>query len=183
MMAKFIKVCGLQSERQIDWAIELGYSAIGIVLHPKSVRYCHYKKAQELALYGNKKITTVAVGIKYKEIERVIPFFDYIQLYEYKNIPHLIFAGENYPKNKTFDYFLYDVSRGTGIFNEPPNWVFDFTEKLIISGGLHAQNVKKVIKDIQPFGIDVSSGVEIEKGIKNYALMKNFIEEVQNATS
>ena len=41
----FTKVCGLRNTEQIDWAIKLGYSAIGVVLYPGSPRYCDKKTA------------------------------------------------------------------------------------------------------------------------------------------
>ena len=48
----FIKVCGLKSFEEIDAAVKLGYSAIGIVLHPGSPRFCHIEKAKKLAGYA-----------------------------------------------------------------------------------------------------------------------------------
>jgi len=51
--------------------------------------------------------------------------------------------------------------------------------KVIIAGGLNKENVCSVIKDIKPFGVDVSSGVE-KDGIKDFRMMKEFIDAVKN---
>ena len=50
-----------------------------------------------------------------------------------------------------------------------------------MAGGLNNNNVSELINEINPYGVDVSGGVEIEKGKKDYNLMKEFILGVNNA--
>jgi len=52
---------------------------------------------------------------------------------------------------------------------------------LIVSGGLNPDNVRNVIKEIGPYGVDVSSGVESSPGKKNIELMEEFIKQVRRA--
>jgi phosphoribosylanthranilate isomerase len=52
---------------------------------------------------------------------------------------------------------------------------------LILSGGLDRSNVGKAIRAVRPWGVDVSSGVESAKGIKDAAKMAAFVSEVRNA--
>ena len=52
---------------------------------------------------------------------------------------------------------------------------------LILSGGLDQKNVGRAIRAVQPWGVDVSSGVESAKGIKDAARMTAFVAEVRNA--
>ena len=52
---------------------------------------------------------------------------------------------------------------------------------LILSGGLTSANVREAIRAVHPWAVDVSSGVESAKGIKDAALMAAFITEVRNA--
>lgn len=59
----------------------------------------------------------------------------------------------------------------------------EYTNRLIISGGLNPDNVYDVIKKISPYGVDVSSGIESSPGRKNIELMEEFIKEVRRAES
>ncbi|MCK5344677.1 MAG: phosphoribosylanthranilate isomerase [Candidatus Heimdallarchaeota archaeon] len=176
----FIKVCGLKNIEQIDQAVRLGYSAIGVVLYPESPRYCDAKTARALASYAKGKIVSVAVAKTFDELKDVHDDFDYIQVYEKAVSDKLIYAGKSIPVNVDFKYFLYDASIGSGEFKKFPLWLNDMTEKLIIAGGLTPLNVKDVLTKIKCFGFDVSSGVEIERGIKDFALMEKFIRVVNN---
>ena len=52
---------------------------------------------------------------------------------------------------------------------------------LILAGGLNAGNVGAAVRAAQPFGVDVSSGVEVERGLKSEALMREFVAAVRAA--
>jgi phosphoribosylanthranilate isomerase len=177
----FIKVCGVTSREQIDWAMELGYSAIGVVIHPGSPRFCDHQKALDLAAHARGKIATVAVGVSFDEVKSLYADFDLTQIYEYKKLKGLIFAGTDPPSQSDFDYFLYDAGKGSGRFRGFPDWLQSVKGKLIISGGLNHQNVGRAIRETAPFGVDVSSGVEVYRGRKDFNLMKEFIDEVKDA--
>ena len=57
----------------------------------------------------------------------------------------------------------------------------EYGRNIIISGGLNPDNVYKIIKEVRPYGVDVSSGIESSSGKKNIELMERFIEEVRQA--
>ena len=177
----FVKVCGITAAEQIDWAVDLGYSAIGVVLHPRSTRYRDERRALELAEYARGRIATIAVGIGFGEVAACYHDFDYVQVYEYRDCKRLIYAGSSLPPDRGFAFFLYDTSRGSGAEVDPPAWLRGIGEKLIISGGLTSGNVSRLIREYRPFGVDVSSGVEARRGVKDYGLMKQFIAEVNHA--
>jgi len=101
-------------------------------------------------------------------------------------LPSGVYLPEDYD---TVDYFVFDTfhpSRdgGTGIG-------FDHEvlkanrEKLkkpfFVAGGLNAKNVKEVVKNVRPFGVDVSSGIEKNVGMKDKKLLKEFILNAKNA--
>lgn len=177
----FVKVCGITAIHQIDWAVALGYSAIGVVLHPESARYQDVDAARKLALHAKGSITSVAVGIGFDEVKEVYDDFDLIQVYEYRNLERMIYAGNALPPAGSCDYFLYDAGRGDGIARYFPEWLRNTPGKIILSGGLRTETVSQIIKSHRPYGLDVSSGVELERGVKDYHSMKKFITEVQNA--
>jgi phosphoribosylanthranilate isomerase len=172
----FVKICGLKNRRQIDKAVEYGYDAIGVVTYPKSRRYCPDRLALELADHAKGKIKRFVVGLNYNHVKRVAAAFDYAQIYEAVPIPHLALASRDLPPpNIDYEYFIYDASIGSGIFHPFPQWVRDISGKVIVAGGLNMENVCSVVRDIKPFGVDVSSGVE-DHGVKDFALMKVFID-------
>jgi len=57
----------------------------------------------------------------------------------------------------------------------------EYGRHLIISGGLDSDNVRNVIKEVRPYGVDVSSGIESNPGNKNVELMEEFIKQVRLA--
>jgi phosphoribosylanthranilate isomerase len=177
----FVKVCGITSPEQIDWAMELGYTAIGVVLHHRSVRCCNAGRARELADYARGKITSVAVGVGYDEVADLYRDFDFVQAYEYRGLERFIYAGDTAPGTLDAAYFMYDSSRGSGTKGQFPAWLHELKDRLIISGGLMPDTVGEIIREFQPFGVDVSTGVERMRGIKDYRLMAQFITEVYNA--
>ena len=175
----FVKVCGLKNTAQIEKAVEYGYDAIGVVTYSKSKRYCSPEKAKKLAEYAKGKIKSFVVGLSYSDVQDVAYLFDYTQIYEIKQIPNLVLASKEIPPlDINYEYFIYDASIGSGVFQKFPKWVKDMAGKVIIAGGLNKENVCSVIKDIKPFGVDVSSGVE-KDGVKDFMLMKEFINTVK----
>jgi len=176
----FVKICGLRTKEQIDKAIEYGYDAIGIVTYHKSKRYVPPVEAAELAIYAKGKIGTFIVGLYYNDVSAAAPDFDYVQIYEPIPLANLVLAAKDIPLTRlAYRYFVYDASIGSGIFGPFPDWLKGLSAKLIVAGGLNKDNVCAVIKDLHPFGVDVSSGVEKDGG-KDFFLMKEFIDAVRS---
>ena len=57
----------------------------------------------------------------------------------------------------------------------------DTDKPWFLSGGINTNNIDKIINDLDPPGIDLSSGVEKELGIKDNHIINNFIEKLRNA--
>lgn len=57
----------------------------------------------------------------------------------------------------------------------------DMTKPYVLAGGLNPDNVFAAVRAASPWGVDVSSGIELEPGIKDGALMRRFVEEVRRA--
>lgn len=175
----FVKVCGLKTREQIDLAVEYGYDAIGVVTYPKSKRYMPPDQAKELAAYARGRIATFVVGINFSDVEEAMEAFDYVQIFEARPLDNLVLASKDRPPTGLdYRYFIYDASVGSGTFGPFPGWLKSMRERLIVAGGLDQDNVCSVIRDLLPFGVDVSSGVE-KDGIKDPALMKAFVESAR----
>ena len=87
------------------------------------------------------------------------------------------------------DYFLFDYKP---LKNELPggnaksfNWEIlkslRTNKPWFLSGGINSKNIGKILKDVNPFGVDLSSGVEKELGNKDNHIINNFIEKLKNA--
>ena len=173
----FVKVCGITTVEQLEWAIELGYDAIGLMRAPHSSRLVDVDTARQLLVHADGKIKTFAVGLTLDEVESLKDQVDTVQLYETAEVDSLALASDTPPAStQGLDYWFYDASHGTGTFSEIPDWVHDVDARFVLAGGLNPDNVAKVVEEFQPDGLDVSSGVESSPGVKDYALMKSFIE-------
>jgi phosphoribosylanthranilate isomerase len=78
------------------------------------------------------------------------------------------------------DAFVEGTQGGTG---ESFDWALipqNLQLPVILSGGLHAGNVAAAVKQVRPYAVDVSSGVETSKGIKDAAKIAAFIKEVKD---
>ena len=90
---------------------------------------------------------------------------------------------------ESVDYFLFDYKPLKGELPGGNAKTFDWnilknleTEKpWFLSGGVNLNNIEQIINDINPFGVDLSSGVEKELGIKDNRIINNFIGKLQNA--
>ena len=175
----FTKVCGLKTVSQIETAVSLGYSAVGVVLHPKSKRYCSPDVARELAAHARGRAATFVVGMTFDEVKEAADAFDYIQIYEDRSLPNLAYASQTPPPpGLEYQYFFYDASAGSGEFRDFPPWLSRITGRLVVAGGLTPENVGAVVRDLNPYGVDVSSGVE-RNGAKDPDLMNSFLEAVR----
>ena len=65
----------------------------------------------------------------------------------------------------------------------PQTWVSENAPRVVLSGGLNAHNVGEAIARLHPCAVDISSGVEISKGVKDPALIQQFVDAVRVADS
>lgn len=182
-----VKICGLKDIEHLRVALELGVNAIGFVF-AKSRRQISLPDAKALASIVPPDVLKIGVFVnETKEIieryAREVPL-DLVQLHGDES-PEFVkslskpviksFSITNVGDvNKTSDYdvayYLFDTP---GVeFRGGSGHTFDWSlldksnipkEKLILAGGLHPENVQEAILAVQPFMVDVSSGVETEK--------------------
>ena len=90
---------------------------------------------------------------------------------------------------QTADYYLFDYKPKKNELPGGNSKSFDWnilkslkTDKpWFLSGGININNIQQILVDINPFGVDLSSGVEKELGIKDNRIINNFIEKLKNA--
>jgi len=200
-----VKICGITRTQDARAAAEAGADAIGLVFYPPSPRYLSVERAVEIrdalppflqtvALLVNADAAQVAqvigrvhpamlqfhgdetpefcaqFGLPFVKACRVRPGVDalaYLQPYS-RAAAWLVdsFVPEYGGVGESFDWSLVPQQR---------------SRPLILSGGLERGNVARAIRAVRPWGVDVSSGVESAKGIKDAAKMSAFIAEVRNA--
>ena len=199
-----VKICGITRPGDAAAAARAGADAIGLVFYPPSPRFLSVERAREIrdalppfvqavALFVNPDAAQVA-----QVIGRVHPAM-------------LQFHGEETPAFCAQFGLPYvkacRVKKGVSAleylrpFSQAAAWLFDSfvpeyggvgesfdwslvpnTDKpVILSGGLSSLNVAQAIRRVRPWGVDVSSGVESGKGIKDAAKIAAFIAEVRNA--
>jgi phosphoribosylanthranilate isomerase len=200
-----VKICGITRPTDAQAAARAGADAIGLVFYPPSPRFLSLERAVEIrdalppfvqtvALFVNPDAAQVAqvigqvkpsllqfhgeetpafcedFGVPYVKACRIRPGVDALKYLR----PFLRASA-----------WLFDshVPEYGGV-GEPFDWslVPAASERhVILSGGLSAANVGEAVRRVRPWGVDVSSGVEAAKGIKDAGKIAAFIAEVRNA--
>ncbi len=201
-----IKICGITNYDDAAEAAALGADYLGYNFYSRSPRFIKKQDAMQIIkkLPGNVKNVGVFVNETIGNIKKIVDYcsLDVIQLSGDESPKFL----ENLKKesNKTIiksfriktkvdankiksyktDYIMIDSFKnglygGTGRQIELPLAENIYNKKLFLAGGLNDSNVGSAIKNLNPFAVDVCSGIESYKGKKDFVKMKNFIAEVK----
>ncbi len=195
-MNVLVKICGLRNAADVTAAVDAGADAIGFVF-AESVRRVTPAEAAEATAQLRTDIRKVAVmrHPSDEEWQEVLLEFrpDLLQTdiedFETLDVPDavqrlpVIREGHVVLNEELPDVFIYEgASSGQG---EVVDWecAAGIAErgKMILAGGLSAQNIGEAIATVRPFGVDVSSGVETEPGVKNPEQIQEFIDAVRAA--
>ncbi len=187
-MSMFVKICGLQSEPDVITAIAAGADAIGFVF-AESVRRVTPEQARDACTAVPPDVRRVAVMLHpaNEEWREVLDVFspDVLQTdiedFAALDVPDSVecwpVIREGRGETPLPPIFVYEGAKsGAG---QTVDWqrAADVTEQglMILAGGLDAGNVARAIEEVQPFGVDVSSGVESAPGEKDPRLIQEFI--------
>lgn len=202
-----VKMCGMTRPADVEQACELGVDAIGIVLFAGSPRCVEAPRARELAAACPPFVDVVALfqdpakeAVEYALDEISI---DYLQFHGDEpeqfcssfSLPYIkaIPMGDDNGHARMIDAFaasadalLFDSHRrgaggGTGRRFDWQKIPAAVPMPVILAGGLTPANVGDSIAQVKPFAVDVSSGIETDKGIKDRALMHDFMQAVHCA--
>ena len=192
-----IKICGITREEDALAVASCGANAIGLVFYQKSPRHVTMQQAAQLAAAIPPFVTRVGLFVNpsEEEVRNVLHFHgeeasefcaqfgrSYLKAVRVKAGVDLIQCAARYrsAQGLLLDAYVEGTHGGTG---ESFDWALiphDLPLPVILSGGLHAGNVAQAIKQVRPYAVDVSSGVEAEKEIKDAAKVAAFINEVKN---
>jgi phosphoribosylanthranilate isomerase len=199
-----IKICGITREQDLRAVAYSGADAIGLVFYDKSPRHVSIQQAAELMRHVPPFVTVVGLFVNpsLDYVRQVLanvsldilqfhgeesPEFcqqfgkPYLKAIRVKAGVDLVECAARYAgaQGLLLDAFVEGTQGGTG---ESFDWALipqNLSLPVILSGGLHAGNVAAAVKQVRPYAVDVSSGVEASKGIKDAAKVAAFIKEVK----
>jgi len=196
-----VKFCGFKRVDQALQACDLGVDAIGLVFHPASARYIEPQAAAAIAKAVPAFVMRVGV---FKDAEpafiesvlKTVPL-DRLQFHGAETVETCECYGLAYIKafcmQPTLDFqqllstyttasaIMLDDTGGSGRsfdWSQIPRQLINVP--LILAGGLNSENVGQAIKTVKPYAVDVSSGIEFQKGEKSLEKMQAFMHEVAN---
>jgi len=199
-----VKVCGITRLEDAQFAVELGADFLGFNFWPESKRAIDPESAKKIIaqVKGRARVVGVFVNQLLEEVSEIASEIglDMVQLHGDES-PDFC-ADLDLPVIKALrlgceadlccldDYsdliWLIDSkTEGFGGSGQSPDYELvkkaqKKAGKIILAGGLNPGNVAKAIKDIEPWAVDVASGVEQSPGIKDQKKMKKFFEAIKN---
>jgi len=207
MPAPLVKICGLTNLEDTLAAIEFGADLLGFNFYSESPRFIPYEKAEEIFQEIPSNIQKVGVFVN-EDAQTVADTacqleLDYLQFHgdespEFCNpMGHpwfraLCLEDENALEQISqyeCEWILVDasVSGHYGGSGEKANWELakrakNMGKKIILAGGLSPENVQVAIATVQPFGVDVASGVEKIPGKKDLKKLEEFITKAKSVS-
>ena len=206
-----VKICGLKTPADIDAAVAAGVDAVGFVFYPPSPRAITPHIAAQLISRLPAGIDAVGLLVNASEAEfEAIRAVAPITLWQFHGdeAPQecaRLANGQAWMKAArigpgfAFDDFSLQYSQASAFLLDalvegyggggvpfdwqgiPRIWVSANAHRVVLSGGLNAHNVGEAIARLHPCAVDVSSGVESSRGIKDPVLMTEFIKAVRAA--
>jgi phosphoribosylanthranilate isomerase len=203
-----VKICGITNVDDARAAVEAGADALGFVFYPPSPRYVTPERARQIVHALPPFVTTVGLfvdeaaetinsiaarcGLDRVQLHgRETPAF--CQLVERPVIKAFRVRGADslaqLPRYQVAAYLLDAYVEGAlpGGTGASFAWELAVEAKaygpVILAGGLTPENVRRAIRQIRPYGVDVSTGVERAPGLKDHAKLRAFIARAKRGRS
>ena len=199
-----LKICGITRLVDALHAVREGATALGFVFWPDSPRRISPEQAREIIAVLPSEVTPVGVfvneppdgvrdvvsttGIKAIQLhgDEVAHDFDFLEcpILRSVTLDEMSERSRRWPAGTTWLLDAADRVRrgGTGV---PIDWSRAYAvarhNKVVLAGGLTPSNVEEAIRTVQPFGVDVSSGVESSPGIKDVEKVASFVMNARRA--
>ncbi|HEX6364266.1 MAG TPA: phosphoribosylanthranilate isomerase [Albitalea sp.] len=200
-----IKICGLTRTEDVDAAVDAGADAIGLVFYAPSPRFVDVARASALARRLPPFVTPVGLFVNaapalIAQAIEAIPAL-VLQFHGDESPAQCIAPRRPYqraarmvPELDLLDFAACHPEAQALVLDAPVEGyggggkVFDWSliprnvpRPVVLSGGLHAGNVTEGVLRVRPWAVDVSSGVEAAKGIKDAASIRRFCDAVREA--
>ncbi len=200
-----VKICGITNLSDAVFAVENGADLLGYIFHIGSPRYVTPAKVREIIMKLPSEAKNVGVFVNEPNEDMLeIALFcrlHVLQLHGAESPDQVAdLRFDNVIKavslETTVDLEKLSQFPGCTMMIDTPGDTYGGTGKLgdldlarqaaevrpvFLAGGLNSGNVADVIRTVKPYGVDVSSGVEESKGIKNHTKVKNFIASARGA--
>jgi len=203
LVAPRVKICGITRLEDAEVAVGLGADAIGFVFWPRSPRVVDRDTARAIAAEMPAFVTRVGVFVDMPpdEVAHTVGLvgLDVVQLHGDEDIDAYVDVGvrlmkavtladeaatdraARLPASVTPLVDAVDVARrgGTGL---KADWALAarlaLRRPIVLAGGLTDQTVEQAVREVHPWGVDVSSGVELAPGIKSRERLQAFFAAV-----
>jgi len=198
-----IKICGITQVEDALTAARAGADAIGLVFYPPSPRYVELPRAAEIVAALPAFVTTVGLFVN-PDVRQVWQVLDaipldclqfhgdetddfccqfgrpYIKAIRMQPELGLMDAVSAYPGASAILLDAWDPHQfgGTGKVFNWQDVPAEVATSIILAGGLSAANVSDAIELLRPYAVDVSGGVELEKGVKSGKKIVEFVAKV-----
>ena len=199
-----IKICGITRAEDVQAVAASGADAFGLVFYEKSPRYVTLHQARDVIRAVPPFLSTIGLFVNpaesaVREILSQVPL-DVLQFHGEEPPEFCAQFGRPYLKairvrpgvdlvqfaaryagaqGLLLDAWVEGTHGGTGASFDWALIPRELPLPVILSGGLDANNVAEAIRQVRPYAVDVSSGVEAGKGIKDAAKIAAFIKEVK----
>ena len=198
-----VKICGMTNLKDVKVAVDGGVDAVGFIFYKKSPRSVTMQAVRKIVLELPPFVDSVGVFVNEtaEQINKIADRcnLDRVQLHgnesptfckkirrrvikaiRVKDIQSLKKLSDYPVSSFLLDTFSEDQYGGTGrVFD----WNLAYPAKkygpIILAGGLTPNNVRQAIQRIQPYGVDVCSGVESQPGIKDHKMMQTFLKNAK----
>ena len=198
-----IKICGITRVEDVLDTVRCGTDALGLVFYEKSPRYVSVQQAMHLTDVVFPFVTVVGLFVNatadtVRDVMQSVPL-DVLQFHGDETAAFCEQFGKPYlkairvregvdlvqcatdfvsAKGLILDAYVEGTLGGTGSSFDWALVPHDLPLPVILSGGLNIGNIGAAIRQVRPYAVDISSGVEISKGIKDAAKIDAFIHEV-----
>jgi phosphoribosylanthranilate isomerase len=201
-----VKICGITREQDATAVVQAGADALGLVFYPESPRHVTLAQARRITTVVAPFVTVTGLFVNasadhVREVLASVPLgllqfhgqetnehcncfgLPFIKSIAMQRETDLLSLMSDYPDAAGFllDAWQPEMHGGGGVAFDWQQVPENINTPIILAGGLTPGNVATAIRLVKPYAVDVSTGVERDKGIKSREKIEAFMREVRNS--